>query len=119
VPKVEREEFVNVGAIVSCPERKYLGCRIEFDEARLLALDPEADLDTIRRNLATFTTICGGGADAGPIGKLAQRERFHWLVATRSTVIQTSPPHSGRGPDPEAVLDHLVDTMVRTPRPGH
>jgi hypothetical protein len=113
VPKVEREEFVNVGVIVSCPDREFLAARIEMDEQRLLALDATVDVAAIRTHLATIPTICAGGAQAGPIGELTQRERFHWLVAPRSTTIQTSPVHTGRCENPAAVLDHLLETMVR------
>jgi hypothetical protein len=115
VPRVERGEFINAGAIVSCQTDGFLEARIELDEARLLALDPSADLDAIRRNLASIPLICMGGAQAGPIGLLKPRERFHWLVAPRSTIIQTSPVHSGRCDDPKLVLDHLLATMVRSP----
>src|SRR5262245_26568732 len=90
VPRVEREEFINVGVIVSCPARKFLEARIELDEERLKALAPTLDLDSIRIHLAAIPAICAGGEQAGPIGKLSQRERFHWLVAPRSTIIQTS-----------------------------
>jgi hypothetical protein len=113
VPRVERGEFVNAGAIVSCQTRDFLKARIELDEARVLAIDPHADLDAIRMNLESITRICQGGPQAGPIGALTQRERFHWLVAPRSTIIQTSPVHTGRCGDPEAVLEHLLATMVR------
>ena len=116
VPKVEREEFVNVGVVVSCPARAFLEARIELDEPRLMAFDPALDLETIRAHLATIPAVCAGGAQAGPIGRLSQRERFHWLVAPRSTIIQTSPVHTGRCQDPAAVLEHLLDTMVRPPR---
>lgn len=118
VPKVEREEFVNAGAIVSCPARDYLAAAIELDEARLLALDGTVDLDEIRAHLATIPLVCAGGLEAGPIGLLSPRERFHWLVAPRSTIIQTSPVHTGRCGDPAALLEHLLDTMVRLPRAG-
>ena len=113
VPKVEREEFVNVGAIVSCPEHQFLEARIEVDESRLLALDPALDLEPIRAHLATIPAICEGGEKAGPIGRLTQRERFHWLVAPRSTVIQMSPVHTGSCTEPRALLERLVATMVR------
>lgn len=116
VPKVEREEFLNVGVVVSCPARGFLEARIELDEQRLLALDPTADIDTIRAHLATIPLICAGGERAGPIGQLSQRERFHWLVAPRSTIIQTSPVHTGCCEDPNAALEHLLDAMVRRPR---
>src|SRR5579872_3371637 len=87
VPRVEREEFVNVGIVVSCPVKDYLEARIELDETRLRALDSHIDIDSVRRHLASIPMICAGGDDAGPIGKLSPRERFHWLVAPRSTVI--------------------------------
>jgi hypothetical protein len=116
VPRVEREEFVNVGAIVSCPSRRFLEARIELDEARLLALYPALDLDLIRTHLASIPAICAGGEGAGPIGKLTPRERFHWLIARRSTIIQMSPVHTGYCRDPAALLEHLLDTMVRPPR---
>ena len=113
VPKVERAEFVNVGVIVSCPPRDLLLARIEIDEQRLMALDPTLDLQSVRAHLAAIPTICAGGEQAGPIGKLSQRERFHWLVAPRSTIIQTSPAHTGSGRDLEAVAERLLETMVR------
>jgi hypothetical protein len=118
VPKVEREEFINAGAIVSCPASDFLEARIELDEARLLALDPGADLATIRVHLATLPAICAGGPDAGPIGALPKRERFRWLTAPRSTVIQTSPVHTGACTDPAALLEHLLATMVRPRKEG-
>ena len=116
VPRVEREEFVNVGVIVSCPARCFLEARIELDERRLLALDSTLDVESIRAHLATIPAICLGGEQAGPIGRLSQRERFHWLIAPRSTIIQTSPGHSGYCKNPTAVLEHLIETMVRPSR---
>ena len=116
VPRVEREEFVNAGVIVSCPEKNFLEARIELDEARLLALDPQADVEAIRAHLATIPRITAGGPDAGPIGALSPRERFHWLVSARSTAIQMSPAHSGRCENPAALMEHLLETMVRPDR---
>lgn len=116
VPRVDREEFVNVGVIVSCPQRNFLEARIEVDEARLRALAPAVDLESVRAHLASIPAICKGGAEAGPIGKLPPRERFHWLIAARSTIIQTSPAHTGRCEDPPALLERLMDTMVRLPK---
>ena len=116
VPRVEREEFLNVGVIVSCPARGFLQARIELDEQRLMALDSTLDVGLIRTHLITIPAICRGGEQAGPIGQLSQRERFHWLVAPRSTIIQTSPVHTGYCQDPTAVLEHLLDTMVRPSR---
>ena len=117
VPRVEREEFVNVGAVVSCPARGFLEARIEFDPARVLALDPAADLPAIRAHLATIPLICAGGEGAGPIGKLPMRERFHWLTAARSTIIQTSPAHAGQMEEPGAAMERLLETMVRVSSP--
>jgi hypothetical protein len=113
VPKVERAEFVNVGVIVSCPARDLLLARIEVDERRLMALDPTLDLQSVHTHLAAIPMICSGGETAGPIGRLSQRERFYWLVAPRSTVIQTSPTHTGSACDLEAVVERLLQTMVR------
>lgn len=113
VPRVEREEFVNVGVIVSCPAKEFLEARIELDEQRVQALDPNADLEAIRAHLASIPAICTGGSLGGPIGKLSRRERFDWLVAPRSTIIQTSKVHTGRCTDPATLLEHLLTTMVR------
>lgn len=113
VPRPEREEFVNAGVILSSVKARVLEARIELDEARLQALDPSADLDQIRAHLATIPMICAGGPATGAIGRLSQRERFHWLVAPRSAVIQTSSVHSGSCEDPMQALDHLVQRMVR------
>jgi hypothetical protein len=117
VPRVDREEFVNAGVILFCLERDFLGARVELDRARLLALDPAADLALVEEHLAAIPRVAAGGPSAGPIGKLSRRERFHWLVAPRSTIIQVSPVHSGLCDDPERALEHLVLRMVRVPRP--
>ena len=116
VPRVDRAEFVNAGIIVSCQASALLEARIELDEARLVALDPPVDLATVRAHLATIPAICAGGAGAGPLGALSRRERFDWLTAPRSSLIQTSPVHTGRCANAGAVLDHLMQTMVRAPR---
>jgi hypothetical protein len=116
VPRVERGEFVNIGVIVSCPARDYLQARIEVDAARLRALDPTLDLEAIRQHAASIPAICDGGEGAGPIGRLTQRERFHWLVSPRSTIIQISPVHTGRCADPTRVLEQLLDKLVRPVR---
>jgi len=112
VPRVEREEFMNVGVIVSCPLRNFLEARFELDDKRLLALDPTLDLDTIRAHTNSIRMICAGGAEAGPLARLSQRERFHWLVAPRSTIIQTSPVHTGKCGDPAQLIEHLLKKMV-------
>jgi len=116
VPRVEREEFLNVGIILSCERSGYLQARIELDEARLRALDPAIDVDSLRRHLDSIPRICEGGAQAGPIGLLPKRARFHWLTAKRSAIIQTSPVHMGKCGDMDAILEHLLDRMVRTSR---
>ena len=115
VPRVEREEFVNVGVVVSCPAIDFLDAAIEVDRARIAILDPTLDVDTLERHLASIPRICRGGADAGPIGQLSRRERFRWMVAPRSTVIQFSPAHTGRCDDPHALLDRLMSQLVRVP----
>jgi hypothetical protein len=112
VPRVEREEFVNAGVILSCAASGFLAARIALDEARLRALDPTVDFDCVRRHLASFPAICTGGAAAAPIGLLPPRARFHWLIARRSSIIQTSPAHSGLSDDPAATLEHLLRRMV-------
>jgi len=117
VPRVEREEFVNAGVILWCAEADYLGARVELEPARLAALAPAADLGTIEEHLAAVVRIALGGAGAGPIGRLSRRERFQWLVAPRSTVLQVSPVHSGLCDDPERTLEHLMDRLVRAPGP--
>jgi Protein of unknown function (DUF3037) len=113
VPRVERGELANIGVIVSCPARDYLQARIEIDAGRLRALDPTLDIEAIRQHAASIPAICDGGDNAGPIGRLAQRERFHWLVAPRSTIIQLSPVHTGRCSDPTRVLEQLIEKLVR------
>jgi hypothetical protein len=113
VPRVERGEFVNAGIILSCDIERILQARIELDESMLLALDDAVDLELVRSTLAAIPAICAGGAQTGEIGKLTPRERFHWLVAPRSTIVQTSPVHTGQCADMEAVLDHLMRRMIR------
>jgi Protein of unknown function (DUF3037) len=113
VPRVERGEYVNAGIILSCDVERFLKASIELDERALLVLDPTVDLDLIRRTLAAIPAICAGGGDAGAIGRLSARERFHWLVAARSTMVQTSPVHTGRCADLNSALAHLMATMVR------
>jgi hypothetical protein len=114
VPRVERGEQINVGVILSCVDADFLDARIEMNTARLKALDPALDLEAIENGLAAIAAVCAGGADAGPIGLMPPRARFRWLVSPRSTVIQTSPVHTGRTTDPAAALERLLDTMVRS-----
>ena len=115
VPRVEREEFVNAGVLLFCLEREFLEARVELDRARVLALHPAAELTTIEEHLLAVPRIAAGGKDSGPIGLLSQRERFHWLVAPRSTVLQVSAVHSGLCESPERALARLFERMVRTP----
>ena len=118
VPRVERQEFINAGVILSCQTKDFLEARIELDEKRLRALAPDVDLQMVRDNLESIPLICLGGPQAGAIGQLSQRERFHWLVAPRSTIIQTSAVHTGQCADPKAALEHTLATMVRTDWPA-
>lgn len=113
VPRVERGEFVNVGIILSCDIERILLARIEVDEAALLALHADVDLELVRGALASIPAICAGAEDAGPIAKLSPRERFHWLVSPRSTIVQTSPVHSGQCSDLQTALEHLMNRMIR------
>lgn len=113
VPRVEREEFVNVGVIVSCVATGLLVARMEPDLARLRALDPALDLETLLPHLKAIECICAGGPAGGPIGLLPPRARFHWLTAKRSAVIQTSSVHLGRCSDPAAAVEQLLARMVR------
>jgi len=113
VPRVERGEFVNAGIILSCDVERILLAKIELDEQVLLAIDPHVDMDLVRNALASIPAICAGGEAAGDIGKMSARERFHWLVAPRSTIVQTSPVHTGQCAQPDATLQHLMQTMDR------
>jgi hypothetical protein len=115
VPRVERGELVNAGVILFCLEKDFLRARVEVNEPRLRALWPEIDLDLVRQHLEAIPKICAGDPDAGPIGRLSLRERFHWLVAPRSTMIQVSPVHSGLCDHPEKALDDLFYKAVRLP----
>ena len=118
VPRVERGEFVNVGVIVSCAAQGFLRAHIELDETRLLALDPTIDLPGIRAALAALPLVCAGGDAAGALGRLSTRERFHWLVAPRSTSIQTSAVHTGRCTELGAETERLLARMVRPRQAG-
>ena len=116
VPHVEREEFVNAGVILFCRPLRFLDCRIELDEARLLALAPDCDIDAVRIQLALIPAICAGGPAAGELAGLDQPERFRWLAAPRSTVIQVSPVHNGLCTDPQTALVDLFERLVRSAR---
>lgn len=112
VPRVEREEFINAGLILFCLERKFLDARIHLDDRRLNALWPTADSQEVRKHLEAFPSICSGNPAAGPIARLSQSERFHWLVAPRSTIIQVSPVHSGLCENPAAQLERLTRELL-------
>ena len=112
VPRAEREEFVNVGVVLHCAELAFLDCRVAVNETRLRALWPEIDIQMIRRHVEAFPRVCAGDASAGPIARLSRRERFQWLAAPRSTVIQVSPIHSGLCESPAAALEELFRRLV-------
>ena len=114
VPRVERGEQINAGVIVSCATKNFLAAKLALDPARLRALDPAADIAEIEAALATIPLIAAGDPRGGPIAALPRGERFHWLVATRSAVIQTSPVHTGIADDPSVALDGLVARLVST-----
>jgi len=113
VPRVERGEFVNVGVIVFCRTRRYLAARVELDERRLAAIGPAPA--GLREHLDALVAVAAGEEDAGPIARLPQSERFHWLTSPSSTVIQVSPVHTGMCEDPADVVEHLMATLVRAP----
>lgn len=110
VPRVEREEFFNVGVIASCPSHKFLKALIALDERKLAAFAPELEAETVRQYLAIIPQICEGRG--GVIGKLTPRERFYWLTSPRSTIIQTSPVHTGFCRNPQEMLERLFDKLV-------
>ncbi|HET9623623.1 MAG TPA: DUF3037 domain-containing protein [Kofleriaceae bacterium] len=112
VPRVERGELINAGVIVSCPTERFLAARVELAADRLRALAPAADIDDIAAALALIPLIAAGDPRGGPIATYPRGERFHWLVAPRSAVIQTSPVHTGLCDQPAAALDRLVERLV-------
>jgi hypothetical protein len=112
VPRVERGECFNVGVILLCRPRRYLGSRTSLDEARLRALSPATDPDVVRDHLAAIDRIVAGDIAGGPLSALSRPERFHWLVAPSSTIIQPSEVHSGLCDDPAEELEHLFDVLV-------
>src|SRR4051812_24367328 len=114
VPRVERGECLNVGVVLLCRPRRYLGARVALDEARLRAFAPDLDPAAIRPPLHPIERIPAGDPGAGPIARLEPAERFHWLVSPSSTMIQPSEVHSGLCDDPAVELDHLIATLVAT-----
>jgi len=113
VPKVEREEFMNVGVILYCQSLAFLDAQFTLDEQRLHALSPALEIQEIKKHLAAFCDICKGGSGAGPIGRLDMGSRFRWLTATRSTVLQCSRVHPGLTADPAMTLKNLHERLVR------
>ena len=112
VPHVEREEFLNAGVILFCAKKKFLKARILLNEEKIKTLCDKTDLAELRGHIDSFERICRGGDDSGPIGRLSLAERFRWLTATRSTVLQTSKVHPGLTPDPEEMLERLFNQLV-------
>ncbi len=113
VPRVDRGECVNVGVVLYCQAADYLGVLLHVDEGRLRALDPAVDVDAVRAALAGVRAVCAGDPAAGPAAAGSLRERFGWLTAPRSTVVQAGPVHSGVTLDPDAHLHRLVARLVR------
>ncbi len=116
VPRLDRGELVNVGVVFFCRTCGYLAARIELDHRRLAAIAPGLPAETLRPHLDAIVRVAAGEPGAGPIAMLPRSERFHWLVAPSSTVIQTSPVHTGLCDEPEETLERLVATLVRAPR---
>ena len=112
VPRVEREEFVNAGVVVFCKRQKFIKMQYTVNEQKILMLSPEADTDQIRLNLQSFEKIANGAKDGGPIALLNIPERFRWLTAVRSSVIQTSRPHPGFCSDMEQLTQKLFENLV-------
>lgn len=112
VPRVDRQEFLNVGVVLYSQESRFLeaACRVAPD--RLLALGPGVDIEDIDLHLQTIALICRGDPEGGPAAALGERQRFDWLAAPRSTVVQPGPVHSGLTADPAAELNHLLDRLV-------
>ena len=112
VPCVERGECINIGVILFCRTRRFLGALLHLDQQRLSALAPQLDLPAVQQQLEHLLQVCDGKEGSGPIGQLPQSERFHWLVAPRSTIVQTSPVHSGTCSDPATALQDLLKKLV-------
>lgn len=112
VPKVEREEFFNVGAILFSKRKKFLGIKFEINRSRLEAFSPELDIDTLNAYLRAWKMVCEGAPEGGAIGKMDLASRFRWLTASRSTIIQSSEPHPGLCLDPEKELVDLFQKYV-------
>jgi Protein of unknown function (DUF3037) len=118
VPRVERGELVNAGVVLFCRPLRFLGARTRLDEALLAALSPGCDPAAVRPHLAAVERIAAGDEAGGPIARLPQSERFHWLVAPSSTIVQPGPVHTGLTDDPAAELDRLFAALVERDRPS-
>jgi hypothetical protein len=112
VPDVERGESLNAGVVLFCRRRGFLAARVRLDEARLAALAPDAEVAAVARHLGELAAIAAGEPEGGAIARLPQSERFHWLVAPSSTVVQPSAVHTGLCDDPEAMLERLFQRLV-------
>ncbi len=112
VPRIERGECFNAGVVLFCRPRRFLAARAELDERRLAALAPDADAAVLRDHLAGLVAVAGGEPGAGPVAALDQSDRFHWLVAPASTVLQPSPVHTGLCEEPAEMLDRLFRALV-------
>ncbi len=117
VPSIERGEAINAGIILFCRPRRFLQARIGLQDAVVSALLPGWDPTAVRAHLDAITDICAGEDSAGPIARLSQSERFHWLVSPSSTMVQPSPVHTGLTVDPPATLAHLFASLVERPAP--
>jgi len=116
VPRVERGEMFNAGIVLHSRPRRFLDARVELDQELLRALAPDCDPAEIRAHLEAIPRIAAGDPAAGPIARMTRAERFHWLVAPSSTVVQASDVHTGLTDDPAATLDHLFRTLVQVRR---
>lgn len=112
MPHVEREEFFNAGVVLYCPNQKFLDARLQLNEEMVRIFCNKINIDELREHINAFERVCKGGDDAGPIGKLPIAERFRWLTAQRSTILQTSRPHPGLCDDAGEMLVHLFAQLV-------
>lgn len=112
VPRVERGEFLNIGTILYCPGQRYLESVFHWDQQRIMTLFPETDLDLVKHYACSFGLICAGREEGGAIAGMALAERFRWLTATRSTIIQASPVHTGYTRDARETLMRLHKELV-------
>lgn len=112
VPRVEREEFLNVGVVLYCKDGQFLSCKYMIDSNRLHALCKDFDCDEVEQHLKAFDLICKGDETGGPIAKLDKASRFRWLTATRSTIVQSSKVHPGLSENLHDTLEKLYEQMV-------